>query len=238
MTWRAYIEGDENDLQDLVELFPDGDPSIGHEADSGYYISSASLEDDNGAVNHEMAAKLLTTINGIARVQSTAYRPVHLTGTYRSPDGKQSVVILVDSIEVRARMGTPTILTDGVPQPAPESEGGRYFKVAEADTDAADIFRIMAASKRELDWIDIYKVWEIVEKTVGGKNQVAAKGWLTKSDIERLTASANHPEISGDNARHARMPGTPGQHRVMTLAEANTLIRELVSAWVESRHAY
>jgi hypothetical protein len=86
-----------------------------------------------------------------------------------------------------------------------------------------------------LDWYDVYKAWEIVEHAAGGMPKVGARGWATKADIERLTASANHPEISGDDARHARMAGTPGATRTMSMSEANALVRRLVASWVESR---
>jgi hypothetical protein len=59
-----------------------------------------------------------------------------------------------------------------------------------------------------------------------------------KADIDRLTASANHPGISGDDARHARMPGTPGPNRTMTIDEADALMRRLVTNWIESHPSY
>ena len=86
------------------------------------------------------------------------------------------------------------------------SKHPRYAKVAEQDADVADALRVLG-QPGELDWYDVYKAWEIVEHAVGGMPKVAARGWATKADIERLTASANHPGISGDDARHARTAG-------------------------------
>lgn len=89
-----------------------------------------------------------------------------------------------------------------------------------------------------MDWYDIYKAWEIVEHAVGGWRQVVARGWAAKVEIDRLTASANHPGISGDKARHARMQGTPSPNRTMIMSEADGLVRRLVANWIESHPSY
>ena len=57
-----------------------------------------------------------------------------------------------------------------------------------------------------------------MEHVIGGAPQVVARGWTTRADIDRLTASANHPGISGDAARPARMRGTPGPDRAMSVS--------------------
>lgn len=63
---------------------------------------------------------------------------------------------------------------------------------------------------------------------------VPAEKPATKADIVRFKASANHPGISGDQARHARQPGTPGPNRAMSMAEGDTFIRQLTANWIES----
>jgi len=89
-----------------------------------------------------------------------------------------------------------------------------------------------------LDWYDIYKAWEIVGNAVGGPKKVAAEGWASEAAINRLTASANHPGISGDDARHARMKGAPGQNLTITMSEADALVRHLIANWIESHPSY
>ena len=131
----------------------------------------------------------------------------------------------------RARLHFPS------PRPEPPPKGPHYVKLAEQDPDAADVLRVLG-QPGPLDWYDIYKAWEIVEHAIGGSNQVEARGWATKADINRLTASANHPGISGDEARHARMKGSPSSSRVMTIGEADALVRRLVANWIESHPLY
>jgi hypothetical protein len=129
------------------------------------------------------------------------------------------------------------VLDNGVPVPEPPPKGPRYVKLAALDPDVADVLRVLG-QPGPLDWYDIYKAWEIVEHAVGGWPQVVTRGWATKADLDRLTASANHPGISGDEARHARMPGTPGPNRTMAMNEADAMVRRLVTNWIESHPSY
>ena len=137
----------------------------------------------------------------------------------------------------RSKLTVTKVLSNGAPVPEPPPKGPRYVKLAEQEADVADALRVLGQPE-ELDWYDIYKVWEIVEHAAGGTQQVVARGWAAKSDIARLKASANHPGISGDNARHARMTGMPGPNRAMPINEANALVRRLVVSWVESHPDY
>ncbi|ABD11175.1 hypothetical protein Francci3_1799 [Frankia casuarinae] len=45
-------------------------------------------------------------------------------------------------------------------------------------------------------------------------------------------AGRNHPGISGQAARHARMPGTPSKTSAMDLAEGQAFVRRVVLAWI------
>jgi hypothetical protein len=112
------------------------------------------------------------------------------------------------------------------------SRGSRYLRLAEQDEGVAMALRILGRPE-PLDWYDLYKVWEIVEHAAGIK-QVVARGWATKADIVRFKTSANHPGISGDKARHALQPGTPGPNRVMSMAEGDTFVHQLTANWIES----
>jgi len=237
MTWKAWLDGHAYDLETLGELFRAGDPLVAEDIPDGYYLKSSAMQDSNGQPDHNAAEALVRRVNGVGRVADEDFRPVHLVGRYTTPDGKTSVVVSGDTAEVRSRARVGTVLIDGVPVPQPPPKGPRYVALAAQHPDVADALRVLG-QPGPLDWYDIYKAWEIVEHAVGGWRQVVAQGWTTRVDIERLTASANHPGISGDEARHARQPGAPGPNRIMTLREADGLVRRLVANWIESQHSY
>jgi hypothetical protein len=238
VSWKAWLDGHAFDLETLSELFREGDPLIAQDPSDEYYLESSALQDPNGQPDPNAAETLVKRINGVARAVDQGFRPVHLKGRYTAPDGTTSVVISADTVEARSKVrAIATVLRKGVPVPAPPPKGPRYVKLAEQDPDVADVLRVLG-QPGALDWYDTYKVWEIVEHAVGGWRQVETRGWATKADIDRLTASANHPGISGDDARHARMPGTPGPNRTMTINEADALVRRLVTNWIESHPSY
>jgi hypothetical protein len=79
-------------------------------------------------------------------------------------------------------------------------------------------------------WSPLYKVWEIIERSVGRK-QVVAAGWATSSELEAFTMTANHQALSGDAARHSMMSGTPTKSAI-DLKEGVDLCRRLLSGWL------
>jgi hypothetical protein len=238
MPWKAWLDGHMFDLESLGVLFSDGDPLVAQDSSEGYYVESLALQDSTGQLDHSAADALIKRINGVGRAADQAFRPVQLRGRYIAPDGTPHVVVSAGTAEARSKAtATATVLSGGVPVPEPPPKGPRYVKVAEQDPDVADVLRVLGQSG-PLDWYDIYKAWEIVEHAVGGWRQIEAQDWATKADIDRLTASANHPGISGDEARHARMPGTPSPSRAMTIRDADTLVRRLVANWIESHPSY
>jgi hypothetical protein len=235
--WKAWLEGHQFDLETLRELFRAGDPLVAQDPSDGYYLESSALQDSNGQLDHSAAEPLVKRINGVARAAAQDFRPVHLRGRYTAPGGTMSVVALAGTAEARSKAWAAAVVSGGVPVPEPPPTGPRYVKLAEQDANVADVLPVLG-QPGSLDWYDLYKAWEIVEHAVGGWRQVVARGWVTKADIDRLTASANHPGISGDEARHARMSGTPGPNRMMTISEADALMRRLVANWIESHPSY
>ena len=237
MSWRAWLDGHVFDLETLSELFRQGDPLVAKDQPDEYYLRSSALQDSNGQLDLKAAEALVKRINGVGRAADHGFRPVHLRGRFTGPDGT-SVVFISGTAEGRSRAkGAFVGPSSSFPIPEPPPKGPRYMKLAEKDPDVADALRVLGQPET-MDWYDVYKAWEIVEHAVGGWRHVVTAGWATKADIDRFTASANHPGISGGDARHARMPGIPGPSRTMTMNEADTLVRRLVASWIESNPSY
>lgn len=237
MPWKAWLDGHSFDLETLGGLFSEGDPLVAQDPANGYYVEYSALGGSDGQPDTSAAEALVKRMNGVGRASDQSYRPVSLKGRYTTPDGTTNVVTLAGAAEARVRAQAGMILINGVPVPQSPPKGPRYMKLAEQDPNVADILRVLGQPE-PLDWYDIYKAWEILEHAVGGWRQVETRGWASKADINRLTASANHPGISGDEARHARMQGTPGSDQTMTIREADGLVRRLVANWIESHSSY
>ncbi|HZC73508.1 MAG TPA: hypothetical protein VE442_22625, partial [Jatrophihabitans sp.] len=150
-----------------------------------------------------------------------------------------TVVLGVATLRIRAGFGVVRISVDGKEIPPPPPKGPLYDSLADRDANVADALRALAQPDEQLDWYDLYKVFEIVREAVGGQKDLIATKWFTSADVDRFTASANHPGLSGDEARHARQGGRPPDLRkAMSLAEANGFIQRLVVSWIESHPDY
>ncbi|MDX3185550.1 hypothetical protein ABT358_22150 [Streptomyces sp. NPDC000341] len=105
------------------------------------------------------------------------------------------------------------------------------MQLASSNVDVAETLEILGRSSVSLTWVDLYKVYEIVRGNVGGDKQLKATQWVSSGDLSAFTASANRPDVSGSEARHARATGTGLPKRTMTLAEGEAFVRSLVLAW-------
>jgi hypothetical protein len=83
-----------------------------------------------------------------------------------------------------------------------------------------------------LGWTELYKVFEVVRDSVK-PNMLDNSGLASAHDLKAFRASANRPDVSGADARHARMPGELPRHH-MSLPEGRQSISDLVRAWIDS----
>jgi hypothetical protein len=256
MTVRAMLDGHPFDLRTLAGLFPNGDPSITQDPndDGRYFLNTSALDAlfaEPGAM-HAAACALLVRLVGAARLEDDSFRSVQLVGRYDRPrpggvDTKIYVhdtavvrdrvtVVAVESIESHARVGTPTISIDGQSfEPAPP-RGPRYLTFAHDHPDVAELLTLIGNADR-LGWVELYKAYEIIRDAVsGGRNGIptlAGRLDIPESEIKRFTGSANRPDVSGPDARHARQSGPPPKQS-MTLPDGRHFIRDLARRWLET----
>lgn len=247
MPIKALLRGDSIDLSILAELYPEpGDPVVTADR-SGYYLTSPTLPDSLANDAGQMlvrAGMLLRTINGAARIVSSSYRPVELSGAFRDASDRQHVVVGAATAHARAHVFAVAVVTsaDGQPVQQPPPPAPEYIQLAAQHPDVADALTILG-KPAPLDWFDLYKLYEIVRDNVdpsppgqsrkGNQKKLIDTGWLTKPDLGAFTGSANHQLASGGAARHVREPG-PGPTRTMSLDEGTQFIRDLVARWLSS----
>jgi hypothetical protein len=77
------------------------------------------------------------------------------------------------------------------------------------------------AQATDPDWVDLYKIFEIIQNDVGA---IHKRGWgLPRDEVGRFTGSAQ-PH------RHGVQKEAP-HPQPMTLAEAQAFIRRMIHAW-------
>jgi len=235
MLIKARLKGHDFDLITLAELFREGDPAVSAD-DEGHYLSFVAPDEllDDGARLYEVASLLLHQVNGVARVRSSHFRPVRLVGRFSDDARRQHAVVLAETAEARVRAFSAAVAVDGQQPPAPPAAGPSYVQLARTHLDVAEVLEILGKANPAPDWVELYKVFEIVRDSVGGLKPLERQGWVTAAALDAFTASANRPDISGAQARHARTSPKPPRKRTMTLIEARQMIGVLVTAWLDS----
>ena len=247
------LDGHEFDLNALARLFPAGDPQV-VTTDEGTFIEAAALDAvdfTDAARLVEVAAGILARLNGWAMLDDPGYRPVKLRNRFhRHRQATDTHIVLGDEARVRdeatvlvagsaeARLGglTATVRTassGGVSETPPQPEGPRQLARAATHPDADDLLALIGTAGA-LGWDPLWKALEIIKVALGGKAALLATGWITADDHDVFGYSANHPDASGTDARHARRPSTTSPSRVMSIEEGQQFIRDLARRWLDS----
>ena len=236
MAVRAWLEGHSFDLGALAQLFSEGDPCVAADG-AGFFLTSADFD---GLINsskelYDVAASTLRQINGVARVVDSGFRPVTLVGRFTDDVGNVHAVVSADTIEARSQVFAVAVVAtpSDQPQPEPPPPGPGFVQLAKAHPDLSDALRILGQPSSQLGWVDLYKVFEIVRGSAGSGDALVSQNLASRATISAFCVSANQPTVSGDDARHARLPGDIPK-KTMTLPEARAWIGKLVVGWMSS----
>lgn len=167
----------------------------------------------------------------MARMRDPSYRPVRLTGKYTQSDGRD-VHLAAANLEVRVAMSADAVAigADGKPQTKPSPWPAR-FEVAKHNKEFADVLELLSRDA-PLGWVELYKIYEVVREA-SRPRRITDLGWWTKAEESAFTGSANRPDVSGLEARHARVSGETPRSSV-SLVEGRAQISRLVMSWIDS----
>jgi hypothetical protein len=233
VTMKAWLTGHQFDLQDLADLLGSGSDVRVIRAADRFFLSAAELDNPPiGVAFHDVAQKLVIRINGLARVQKPGFSPVDLAGHY-DEDGNVYVAGVTARVEVRAHVSATAVVTgpSGTPVQQAPPASSRYLALAARSTDVAEALEIMGRPE-SLNFAELYKVYEIIEHAGALKAAMKSAG-VPETSRALFSRTANHPDASGADARHARSRQAPPKNP-MTIEEALTLIRRLLVAWMDS----
>lgn len=229
--WSVQIVGDNFDLDDLPGWFNSNELKVVKEA-NGYYLYSNRFSSVKDAKEVRIIAeKLVEKMLGAAMLIRSNLKPFKLGNVNRqNEDGSKDIYFKV-SIKASTRSkATFGVYSNGVAQKANTSKAALIFDVADNDKKVEHALRIWG--KEPHDWINMYKILEIIESDVGGK--IYQEGLANKSEVDRFTQTANSVEALGDKARHG-IKKVPLPKKPMTIQEAQYLIRSLINKWIDSK---
>ena len=229
MKWLVLLEDvEKSDFDNLSNLLRSSDEFSLMAENGEYYLTSSRWESltNHSAVYWE-ATKPLRDISAVARIKFTDF-----------PLLKPDMIYEVDEEGKRhgRRALSATINVGSSCSVSIKLEGGQdiirnlefesWMKLAEEDEIVKDVFRQI--TDFEHNWINLFKVYEIVNKDAG---RTKIEQW-TNNKIGLFTHTANSQSAIGDDARHGVDKQAPPKEP-MSLYEADALIMTLLQKWLQ-----
>jgi hypothetical protein len=220
-SWSVWLVGELEDLKTLVDL------GVGvSEENSGFVLRRSDLDSlSDGAQVRDEAIKIITALNGLAKMGASNFRPVTVGGVGGTHDG--GTIVVPAPAEARACGQRPRVL------PLAPSQGNeKWLRVARQDRAARQALQFFAATPTTPE--RLWKVYEVIRDELGGPANVIGKGWATHDEIDSFR-SVHYPSVLGENARHGVEPTRPAPRHPMSFAQAQEFIRRLLAHWLDSK---
>ncbi|GAC69732.1 hypothetical protein [Gordonia soli] len=236
-TTKAWLDGEGYELTVAAEQFRTGDTRVVREGER-HYLTDPALDSCPADALVDTATPIVQRVNAVCRMADSGFRSLALAGNFAHSDGAVTNAVARAEIRARAFAGVVVTTRGGTVQPPGPSAAQRLATAAAADSEVAAIVAIMGSGGGQLGWVDLWKVYEHVRKYANqsapsGKGKAIVRiGWATTQEVEDFEASANHPQLSGPEARHAYRSSSPSGNKI-ELREGRDLINRLVRSVVD-----
>lgn len=236
MEWLVRIAGENLDeLEVLSGIFNSRELAIIRDKE-GFFLKSTdfdSLKDASDVLNR--AKQIITLINGAlnwvlgTQNQLTADCVIKMNG-----DGSRMInLFLTDTIQIREKISMSLIEADGTVQEFHQVDPiPNWVQIAKNDDSVSKVLRLRCTAPN--DWVNLYRIYEVIEGDVGGMSKITDSKWTTEKEIKRFKHTANSPSTTGDASRHGKESTHPPSNP-MSISEAEFLIKSILNHWVRSK---
>jgi len=225
----VQILGNNLDLQELSKSLNSPELCISQE-DQKYVLKSSNFDQLKNAVDvRKRAEEILSLLNGTAKLALGTQQPLTIDAIVEiRDDGKKATVLfLSNTVHGGSSTSTSTKTDNGkVQENHPADPIPNWIRTAQTDKNVAEIFQVIGTSV--LNWINLYKVYEIIKSDVGGKDKIADNGWATKGQIDLFKQTAQP-------YRHGKLKNYVPPKKSMTLSEAEFLIKRILRSWLRAK---
>ena len=234
--WLVRLVGDEHELAEISARCTGTTFSVLKEGD-GYFLRADAFEHlaDPSDVR-EQASEWAQWLRGSSWLALRSRGTVTPQEVRRiEADGTGHIYMyLSDTINVSEIASFVTIQQDGTTvEHHPADAIHHWIEVAQRDASVAKVLRLLALSR---DWVNLYRVLEVIEEDLRGRTALASAGWVTASALRRFKHTANSVGATGDDARHGKESGTPPKSPMM-LSEAAAMVEFVVHRWLQEKLA-
>jgi hypothetical protein len=201
--WAVDLIGDLADLSELRELTFPPQTELAIDGDLYYIRLLIPAAGDDPWNVQRLAEEAMKVVNGTARLYVEGWRNVKCGGpVHFDADGRRNLFALVHGMNFTSRMGTPTVtVTDAagnvVHPPAIAKPAHKAISTANRDPAVKKVLGMYNSAN--LDYRDLYVIYEVVEADVGGIDAVAALSESPKADLKRFKHTANSVAVLGED---------------------------------------
>jgi hypothetical protein len=185
----------------------------------------------------EVALVIAAILNGVCRLALNGTEPIGIGNAIYRDDAVRSHYHLLAGTGVYRLRGIPATLANMQGADTNNTSGDlvkEWALLALNTPSVANVLRINALAP--LDWINLYRILEIISKDVGGIRVIDSRGWMPRGSVTLFKRTANSADVLGLEARHGiqndkdKPPSNP-----MTITEARRLLRILTWHWLQSK---
>ena len=240
--WQVEIQGSWADLEHLTSYFTSA-PFVVWKDDRGagcLYESETFAECSTSEQVFDQAEKELLLLSGVLRLLCDSSGALRTGAVYRAnaAGGRDILVHIAEAVQVRdeAKIVSAKV-TDSqgnvVSIPLPRTT--MVYRLAWKDLAVAKVMRLLASPDCK-SWVNLYRIYEVVEADVGGESLLQKQAWGSSRDLKRFKHSANSVTVAGDSARHGKEFASPPPWP-MSISYADDYVKCLLHAWLASKGA-
>ncbi len=235
MEWFVIITGDRYDLEYLCKYFNSPELCIAQQ-EQDFILKSTDFNSLTGAKDvKNKASEILTLVNGAARLELGVRKPLSVAHVVKvKDDGTREVFLeFSDTLFIHESVTASVVGADGTVREIRQiSLIPNWVAASQRDENVAKVLRLFGIGDR--DWVNLYRIYEVVENDIEGISNIVKKGWATRKAIERFKHTANSPGAIGDESRHGKQTSKPPKDP-MTLSEAKSLVETILHNWLRMK---
>jgi hypothetical protein len=237
MIRKAHLIGDQLALSQLAMSLTGSDINLTREGDE-YLLSSDRFDgmNNDGEVFRE-AQKIVDALDAFSHLILNSVDSLRVCAVYQYDSrGGRGVTIFPEPAVVYCRVVDPTVTIGraggSVEVHHPADPVKELAMMALSCPEAADVCRLLSSGK--LDWVNLYRIIEIIAKDVGKLDEIVDRGWATAASIRSFKHTACSPTAVGLQARHGAERTKPPS-KPMSLGKARSLVRSIIEAWLREK---
>ena len=233
------LDGNREELDALRKLAPACNCELRPGPGGALWLGSDKFDDAQPFQAQEKASEILTTLNGLARLEKYDHRPVTVGNEFFKKN-RQMHFYGEPRQRKRGSIGQYFVPpgVDPFPGPIPETDATRRAARIASDQRLVDVVRPLAD---EVNWQKLRVAFERITAFVGRSgnddNALVRQGYATQPELDRLKANIQDPRLSGINAVHGTHGGHPPKGSKMTEKEGLDFVVRLLDDYLRKNPA-